>query len=111
MSDRGTIAVLAEELALALQPLVDTFGEDGALRDLLETLGWDFSAAPAALDGLRVPAEQVVALVQDPEGVADVSQLLAAIRTLFEAISGLQSAGGLADDFRSEFPRQLVDYL
>ena len=33
------------------------------------------------------------------------------VRAAFSAISDLQSAGGLANDFKNEFPRQLVDYL
>lgn len=113
MSNRDTLTVLAEELALTLQPLTTAFTSPEALRDFLEDLGWDFTGVPAALDGLRVPVEQVFNLADSSEEVsaADIGTLLDGIRAVFNAISNLQSASGLTDDFKNEFPRQLVDYL
>ena len=42
--------MLAEELALALQPLDGAFDTPGALRDFLAELGWDFDQPPPALE-------------------------------------------------------------
>ncbi|HEX8494997.1 MAG TPA: DUF6603 domain-containing protein [Pyrinomonadaceae bacterium] len=113
MAERDTIAVLAEELARALQPLTAAFTSPDALRDFLEELGWDFAAAPAALDSLRAPVEQAFALVDGTESItgAKIGQLLDSVRSVFQGISNLQSAGGLANDFRNEFPPQLTEYL
>jgi hypothetical protein len=113
MADRDPLNVLAEELALALQPLSAAFSSPDALRDFLQELGWDFSAAPSPLDSLRAPVEQVLQLASSVESVeaADIGRLLNGIRAAFNAISDLSSAGGLANDFKNEFPRQLVDYL
>jgi hypothetical protein len=105
--------MLADELALALQPLHSAFESAGALRDFLEDLGWDFDVAPDAIDRLRTPVEQAFAILSDPSGTAatDIPRILDSVRAVLEAISGLASDAELADDFRNEFPRQLVDYL
>lgn len=113
MSDRDILTVLSEELALALQPLTNGFCSPSALRDFLENLGWDFATAPAALDGLRTPIEQIYNLANNTEEVsaADIGSLLNGIRAAFAAISELQAAGGLTNEFKNEFPRQLIDFL
>ncbi|HEX7571630.1 MAG TPA: hypothetical protein VF514_00950, partial [Bacteroidota bacterium] len=113
MSDRDILDVLAEELSVALQPLTAALTSQPAMRDFLEDLGWDYTAVPGALEALRAPAEQVFALANGAGGVgvADVGRLLNGVRAAFNAVSDLESDGGLAADFRSEFPRQLVDYL
>src|SRR6476646_594605 len=105
--------MLADELAIALQPLHSAFESGGALRDNLEELGWDFDVAPAAIDRLRTPLEQLFTILSDPDGVeaSDVARLLSSVRGVLSAISGLASDAQLAADFKNEFPRQLVDYL
>jgi hypothetical protein len=105
--------MLADQLAIALQPLHSAFESAGALRDFLEELGWDFDVAPTAIDRLRTPVEQVFAILNDPDGVdaSDVPRLLTSVRAVLDAVSGLASDAELAADFKNEFPRQLVDYL
>ena len=105
--------MLADQLAIALQPLHSAIESAGALRDFLEDLGWDFEVAPAAIDRLRTPVEQVFAILNDPDGVdtSDVPRILTSIRAVLGAVSGLASDAELAADFKNEFPRQLVDYL
>ena len=113
MSDRDILDVLAEELSVALQPLTAALTSQPAMRDFLEDLGWDYTAAPGALEALRAPAEQVFTLANGAGevGAADVGRLLNGVRAAFNAVSDLESGGGLAADFRNEFPRQLIDYL
>lgn len=113
MGNRDIIAVLAEELAFALQPLIAAFRTSSALRDFVAELGWDFIAAPSALDSVRAPAEALYELASrsNAADVEDTSQLLGSIRHVFNAIAKLKSAGGLPNDFKNEFPRQLIDYL
>jgi hypothetical protein len=105
--------MLAEELALTLQPLNTALASPEALRDFLEDLGWDFDAAPPAIDALRVPVQQVFALVGDPDGLdaVDVARVIDGVRAVLQGISRLSSDAALAADFRNEFPRQLVDHL
>ena len=105
--------MLADEVAIALQPLHSAFESAGALRDFLEDLGWDFDVAPAAIDRLRTPVEQVFAILNDPDGIdaSDVPRILTSVRAVLDAISGLAADAELAADFKNEFPRQLLDYL
>src|SRR5262245_6684676 len=105
--------MLADELALALDPLHEAFESTGALRDFLEDLGWDFDAAPAAIDRLRTPVEQVFAILSEPDGIdaGDVARMLTSVRAVLNAVSGLAAEAELAIEFKNEFPRQLVDYL
>jgi hypothetical protein len=105
--------MLAEELATTLQPLHAALASPEALRDFLEDLGWDFESAPAALDALRAPVDQLFALLGDPGGAdaVDAARVLKGVRAVFQAVSRLSSDATLAADFKNEFPRQLVDYL
>ena len=105
--------MLADELALALNPLHEAFESTGALRDFLEDLGWDFDAAPAAIDRLRTPVEQVFAILSEPDGIdaGDIARILTSVRAVLKAVSGLGAEAELAAEFKNEFPRQLVDYL
>jgi hypothetical protein len=113
MAERDTLAEIAEQLALAMQPLVDAVQSPAALRDFLEELGWDFAAVPASLNSLAAPASQVYTLSASTEQVegGQLGSLLSSVKVAFEAISQLGSAAGLANDFKDQFPRQLVDYL
>ncbi|WP_280252752.1 DUF6603 domain-containing protein [Nocardia abscessus] len=114
MGDRDSITVLAEEVASALRPLAFAFSSPGFLRDFLEAeFGWDFPAAPSALDGLRSALERLFDLVagSDEVLVEDKPASLDGVRAAFSAISDLRDAPGLQEDFRAEFPAQLVDYL
>lgn len=104
-----TLSDIAAQLALALRPLREATASPAALRDFLEELGWDFAAAPGALDALAAPAAQGENVGNDAG--ASAGAVLAAVKAAFDAISNLGSAASLANDFRGEFPRQLVDYL
>lgn len=113
MAQRDTLTDIAEQLALAMQPLTNAASSPGAFRDFLEILGWNFAAVPGALNSLRAPADQAFALASgtDSVGTAELGRLLDSIRAAFEAIANVSSAPGLANDFKNEFPRQVVDYL
>lgn len=113
MSNRDTLIVLAEQLALALQPLDAVLGSPDALRDFLEDLGWNFDVVPAALDSLRLPVQEAFGLVSKPDGMdaADGARVISSVRAASQAILRLGSDAGLAADFRDEFPRQVLDYL
>jgi Family of unknown function (DUF6603) len=113
MSSRNTLIVLAEQLALSLQPLDAVMGSPEALRDFLEELGWKFDAAPSPLDSLRAPVQEAFGLVNGSDGTEELdgARLLSSVRAACQSIMLLGSDAGLPTDFRDEFPRQLVDYL
>jgi hypothetical protein len=111
MTEQGDMfATIAEELGLALDPIVAAFASDAALRDFLEELGWDLGPALAQLDNLRGPTEQGLSLT-DSAGPGDGAAVLQAVVAAYRAIGELRNAGGLPNDFRSEFPGQLAQYL
>src|SRR4051812_11395134 len=112
MADRDTLAILAGELARAFQPLAAALDSQEGYRDLIEELGWTFETVPAELDALRQPVTVIMNLIGDGNvGTGQIPALLAAVKTVFEAISDLSGATGLDQEFRDKFPRQLVDYL
>ena len=50
-----TLAVLAQKLVLAFDPLAAALESDAAMRDFLADLGWDFATPPDALETLEDP--------------------------------------------------------
>jgi plasmid maintenance system antidote protein VapI len=113
MNNRSTLTLLAEEIALAFQPLVAALESPATLRDFLEELGWDFTAAPTALNALKLPAENIYNLVNQSLDLNpdEIIALMTGINQLLDAIANLKTATDLANDFKTEFPRQLIDYL
>ena len=112
MAVRDTLAILAEELALALDPLLAAVETPEGYRDFLEDFGWDFDTVPPPVDNLRTSVQAAAAFVAEGTVAdADIPQLLTAVADVFAAIADLGSSPDLPADFQSEFPRQLVDYL
>ena len=113
MAAQDTLAVLAEELAKAVQPLEAAFASEEALRDFLEDLGWDLPAVPASLQGLQAPVQQVHSLATGGTDLdqAALQQVFQGLRAVFQAIDGLKSAAGLLPGMATELPGQLFEYL
>lgn len=111
--ERNTIEIIAEQLLLALEPLTSSLVSQDALKDFLADLGWDFSSIPAALNGLQAPMIQTQSAIAD-DGAFDsseVQEILKSLAMAIKAIYDLKNAGGLANDFKNEFPSQLIQYL
>jgi Family of unknown function (DUF6603) len=119
VSDRDTIAVLATEIGSALEAAARAFRSPAAFAAFMERLGWDFAAVPPALEPLSLPAEQIAVTMGDGEVTTEETpQLLAALLGFFAALRSVpsQPAGSFPPGldvaaFKSEFPRQLIDYL
>jgi hypothetical protein len=110
MADDDVLTEFAEQLGLALQPLVDATSSPSALNTFVRELGWDLDPAPPVLTALQAPASQVYALLEGGDDV-DPAALIGGVRAAFAAISDVSAGGGLPAGFAAEFPRQLVDYL
>jgi hypothetical protein len=104
-----TVAVLAEELGRALDPLKDAFSSDDALRDFLRDLGWDLGPLLNQLSSLKGSVEQ--AFARADAGDAEGLELLQSVAAAYRAISEIRNAGGLPGDFRATFPGQLAEFL
>jgi len=110
---RNTIEVIAEQFLLALEPLTASFDSEEAFKDFLADLGWDFSSVPTALNNLQAPLTQTLSAISE-EGAfetSDVQEIIKSLGTAFKAIYELKNAGGLATEFKNEFPQQLIQYL
>ena len=119
MGARDTIAVLAEELAEALRPLVEGFASDDDFPGFMWDLGWDFDTMPPPLAALRTPAQGIANLLDRGEIDAESAPaLLDSLRVMLRAIDDLGSVANAVLPptvdpalFKAEFPRQLVDTL
>ncbi len=112
MADRDIVAILAGEVGLAFEPFADAADTPARLVDFLELLGWQFTTPPAPVTELSTSIDAVLAIVTPGDvGTDQIPALLSALADAFGAIADLESASGLSDDFKAEFPRQLVDYL
>src|SRR5215471_10327091 len=119
MSDQDTISSLGSEIGSAFEPLALAFQSPAGFSALMERMGWQFDSIPAALNSIRAPAESIGSIIQGGEfDSSEMPQLLAAIAALIAAANGVasQPAGSFPPGldvatFKSEFPRQLIDYL
>ena len=112
MADRDTLAVLAEELGRALQPLSGAVQNPDSFASLMGLLGWDLATIPEAFAGMSPPLRTIADVLEG--GTIDAAAapgLLQAIGSAFSSIDAVGSAGGLPAGLAAEMPRQLVDYL
>jgi hypothetical protein len=119
--DRGTLAALAEHLALALQPLEDAVADVDAFRAFLYRLGWEAKSIPPSYVQLGDLVAQALAsadaLVDGGDSTAVASALepsralYTAIQKLEEAPPGVDAKAFLAEAADRIFELLLVDYL
>jgi hypothetical protein len=82
------------------------------MRNFLEELGWDFDTPPSALDSVRPDTETVTSLVDGGEvESSEIPALATAVNQAISSILNLNDAPGVSDEFKANFPRELVDYL
>jgi hypothetical protein len=121
VSDQGTLATLAQHLALALQPLEDAVADVDAFRALLYRLGWEATSHPPAYVQLGDLVSQALAsddALADEADSAAVAAALERSQAVYTAVQQLTKApGGIgAKAFLAEAPDRifellLVDYL
>ena len=104
--ENDTLTVIAEQLALALQPLTEAFISTESMIDFLEELGWVFNSVPAALNSIQGPADAVQNVVESSGESLDsnqVNELIELIAIAFNAIGNLESAGRLAAQYFRQY--------
>ncbi len=115
-SDRGTLHTIAENLALAFEPLEEGFRSADDFKRLMYRLGWDVNDLPP---GYAAVADEAVDLIAsalalgDDPAVSDIMTVVVAAGHLIQGISGLNTApaGVVAADFLAEMPERLVELL
>jgi hypothetical protein len=119
MDDRDTLSTLAEELGRLLAPLEEALSSPENFAAFMRELGWNFQVVPAPLQALAGPSGVVRQKVDeanaDPSKAGD---LIGVLRSLFSLIEDLatEPSGSFpatvdADEFKNDFPGQLVQFL
>ena len=116
MAGKDTLAVIAEQLGLALSPIETALISDGTFSAFMRLLGWDTAGPIAAVKNLGSIVKNILDAVEDGLDESEAGNLISQIVNLFNAVSQLSSASGLPGtidvaEFQSDFPGQLVDYL
>jgi Family of unknown function (DUF6603) len=114
-----TIDAIVEEIEAALGPLTDALDSPAGFTRLMARLGWRVDALIGAAEDLKpLLAQNTESVAQSENGTGDSASSLGQVGQLFGAIRGLSSmpSAGLpatidATAFKSEFPRQIIDYL
>jgi hypothetical protein len=116
MAGQDTIAVIAEQLGLALEPLESALPSANAFSAFMANLGWNTSGYIGAVQNLGSIVTGVMNLVENGLDESQAANAISQIVNFFNAVSQLGSASGLPGtvdptDFANDFPGQLTDYL
>jgi len=121
MSDKGTLHVVAEELALALAPLREATRDVAHFRMFMRRLGWLATSLPPSYVDLGDRAFQALgaaeALADDPTlleilaAIEKVGEVYRAAKAINDAPVGVDAEAILADLAEALFEFLLVEYL
>lgn len=116
MSERGTLEVIAEHLALAMRPLEDAVASTDSFIQFMGRIGWTVSSLPpqwaALANAVRDVVSAVVAL-RESSSVANASAALQTVRTLSESVQGITEAPSGVDvaEFLADLHERLLEVL
>jgi hypothetical protein len=109
--EQGTLDAVAEQLALAVQPLADAVADVEAFTAFLYRLGWNATSLPQSYVQL---GDLVVQLLESPDTTSALERskaLYDAIDKLKDAPAGVTARTFLADSADRIFELLLADYL
>lgn len=119
MSDRDTLAIIAEEFGYAFEPLKEAFETPQDTISFLKELGYDvtFNANLSEISGIIT---QIITIIESGEITADnVKDLIEKIKNLVQRINDLKNNaqsffGALPatmNELKDDLPGQMVQYL
>ncbi len=116
MAGKDTIAVIAEQLGLALKPIEGALTSPATFSAFMRKLGWDSAGYLGPVQNLGAIVTSILNLVENGLDAAQASNAISLVVNFFSAVSQLSSAAGLpgtidAGEFGADFPGQLTDYL
>lgn len=119
MSDQNTLTVIAEEIALAFQPLTDAVESADHFFSFMLELGWDFSQMPKIIADLGGPIKALVDILESGDlGGDQLSSFANSLRSFIQAVQSLASSPSTAftgitdpNEFKNTFPEQLIGHL
>lgn len=119
MSERDSLAALAEEISLAFEPLAEAIDSPENFTSFMFDLGWDLRQIPDPIKSLGTSLRVVLDIIGSGEvNISNVSNLIDAIKSLVSSINQIASSPNSlfpstvdADEFKAEFPTQLIQFL
>src|SRR6266487_2655568 len=119
MSERDTIAVLAEEIALAFEPLSEAIGSPENFTTFMRELGWDMREIPEPIKSLATTMQDILDIVKSGEvNTSNVANLIIGIKSLINGIIQISNqpddlfpTSVEANEFKTKFPTQLIHFL
>src|SRR5665213_3589789 len=116
MAGKDTVALIAEQLGLALEPVDAALTSQKAFSAFMRRLGWNTSGYIAAVQNLGSIVTTILKLVENGLDASQAANAISQVVNFFSAVTQLSSASGLpgtidAAEFASDFPGQLTDYL
>lgn len=113
---KGTLQLVAEHLAVAVQPLKSAVSDVDSFRSFMYRLGWNVTSLPPSYSNLAVLVDDIaIRLESFPQSpnIDQIIQLLEQIRQLYLAIKNLNEAPAGVDDttFLSEIGERLFELL
>lgn len=116
MSDNGTLQAIAEQLALAAEPLQQAVADLESFQAFLYRLGWEAESLPPAyvdLSSSVAEALDATRALSDGADAAEVGAALDKTRAVYLAVQGLTDApaGVDANEFLLEIGERLFDLL
>lgn len=121
MSNKGTMEIVAREMALALAPLKDATSDLESFKFFLRQIGWNADDLPPDYSALFSDIESILSTVESlPQGadldnimelLDDVSSLYDALKNLTVAPSGTDALSFLNEFFGAAFEFVLARYF
>jgi|HubBroStandDraft_6_1064221.scaffolds.fasta_scaffold01545_9 hypothetical protein len=116
MAGKDTLAVIAEQLGLALTPIQSALSGPDEFSEFMLILGWNTATPIADIQNLGSIATNILNAVEGGLDESQAANVISQLVNFFSAVSKLTSASGLAAtidpvEFASDFPGQLVDFL
>src|SRR5678815_3450054 len=122
MSNQDTLSLLVQEAAKLLSPLRVAISSPESFKTFMARLGWTIDDIPQPIQDLATDLETLIAklkVVTDGNvGFEAINDLREAIIGLVESIKAISSAPDsafpahlVADNFKNEFPAQLITFL
>lgn len=114
--DRGTLELVGRHLTLALEPLREAVTDKERFRALMYQLGWAAADLPPAYAALGTAVDDAVTRLEslgDPPTLAQVIDLITAVKDTYEAIQNISTAppGVDAGPFLAEIGDRLFEFL
>jgi hypothetical protein len=116
MAGKDTVAVIAEQLGLALEPIDSAVKTPAAFSAFMRELGWDTSGYIGPVQNLGSIVSGILKLVENGLDANQAANAISLVVNFFSAVAQLASASGLpatidTGEFTGDFPGQLTDYL